>query len=51
MSENRFEAVQTSLATLKAVHDPAVQAEAKKLEKNINAITAINKPMVTAESI
>lgn len=41
MNENRFEAVQSSLAALKAV-----QGEAKKLEKNINAIIAINKPMV-----
>ena len=48
MNENRFEAVQSSLAALKAVHDPAVQAEAKKLEKNINAIIATNKPMVVA---
>ena len=48
MNENRFEAVQSSLAALKAVHDPAVQGEAKKLEKNINAIIATNKPMVVA---
>ena len=48
MNENRFEAVQSSLVALKAVHDPAVQAEAKKLEKNINAIIATNKPMVVA---
>ena len=48
MNENRFEAVQSSLAVLKAVHDPAVQGEAKKLEKNINAIIATNKPMVVA---
>ena len=48
MNENRFEAVQSSLAVLKAVHDPAVQGEAKKLEKNINAIIATYKPMVVA---
>ena len=48
MNENRFEAVQSSLAALKAVHDPAVQGEAKKLEKNINTIIATNKPMVVA---
>lgn len=48
MNENRFEAVRSSLAALKAVQDPAVQAEAKKLEKNINAIIATNKPMVVA---
>jgi len=48
MNENRFETVQSSLAALKAVHDLAVQGEAKKLEKNINAIIATNKPMVVA---
>ena len=31
--ETRFEAVQSSLTALKAVQDPAVQAEAAKLEK------------------
>ena len=46
--ETRFEAVQSSLTDLKAVQDPAVQAEAAKLEKNIKAIIDTNKPMVVA---
>ena len=46
--EIRFEAVQSSLTALKAVQDPAVQAEAAKLEKNIKAIIATNKTMVVA---
>ena len=46
--ETRFEAVQSSLRALKAVQDPAVQAEAAKLEKNIKAIIDTNKPMVVA---
>ena len=45
-TETRFDAVNSSLAALKAVNDPAVQEEAKKLEKNIKAIIDINKPMV-----
>ena len=45
-TETKLESIQSSLAALKAVQDPAVQAEAEKLEKNVREIISINKPMV-----
>lgn len=44
--ETRFDAIESSLAALKAVKDPAVQAEAEKLEKNVKEIIALNKPII-----
>lgn len=45
-TETKLESIQSSLSALKAVQDPAVQAEAEKLEKNVREIISINKPMV-----
>ena len=47
-AETKFDAIESSLTALKAVNDPAVQAEAEKLEKNVKEIISINKPMVVS---
>lgn len=49
-AEPKFDAIESSLAALKAINDPAVQAEAEKLKKNVKEIISINKPMVVSHT-